>query len=82
MGCPITDEVKVVSVRFLHYTVTVFSLVVINLWETFSDNVHILFLIKFPPTSFSIHLGFFFCFSGQRCFACLVPLLCHCVPSM
>ena len=38
---PVTDEVKVVYVRFLHYQVTIFPFVISNLWVTFGDGVHI-----------------------------------------
>lgn len=58
---PVTDEVKVVCVRFLHYQVTIFPFVISNLWVTFGDGVHILFPIKLPHT-ISIYLGFGFAF--------------------
>ena len=38
---PVTDEVKVVYVGFLHYQVTIFPFVISNLWATFGDGVHI-----------------------------------------
>lgn len=73
---PVSDEVKVVYFRFLHYQVTIFPFVISNLWETFGDGMHILFLIKLPHTSLSINLGFGFVFqAGVLCLYCVSSLL-------
>ena len=76
VGHPVADEVKVVYVRFLHYQLTIFPFVISNLWETFGDGIHILFLIKLPHTGLSINLGFCFVFQvGVLCLYCVSSLL-------